>query len=114
MEEVGRVMKIVKLNNKLNPPKWHAQCTCGHCESVLDVEEEDLRHVTYDDGGREYIDSAVFQCPACENWNSIPNTDISAYVKKRLTVIEWESIRGGCISCKIEVMYHIQETSDFE
>lgn len=101
-------MKIVKRNDKLNPPHWHAQCTCAHCESVLDVEEEDLKHVTYDNGGRDYIDNAVFKCPACESWNTIPASDISGYVKKRLVSISFDDIRGSWRTCRVDVTYHIQ------
>lgn len=110
--EGGRGMKIVKRNDKLNPPKWHARCTCGHCESVLDVEEEDLKHVTYDDGGREYIEEAVFRCPACDQWCVVSKADISEYVKKRLRSIEWETISGIYRTCKVNVAYHIQDSGN--
>jgi len=105
-------MKIVKRNDKLNPPKWHAQCTCAHCESVLDVEETDLRHLQYDNGGRDYIDDAVFKCPACDRWNSIPVSGISQYVKTRLKSVKFDDMRGSWRSCRVDVAYHIQDSSD--
>lgn len=105
-------MKIVKRNDKLNPPKWHALCTCAHCESGLDVEDEDLKRVQYDDGRGNYIDDAVFKCPVCENWNSIDNHngDISVYVKNRLQPVKWESTKGGFKVCRVDVAYHDEES----
>jgi len=89
-------MKIIERNNRNAPYKWKARCVCGSCNSILEVEEDDL--VLYEginprtEKGWRFI---AFRCAACSRMNKLPFGGIPMVVRERITHFDGLP-SGGC------------------
>ena len=74
-------MKILKTKDWEN--SWSHQCTCRQCETVVEIEAKDLRHVPGQGDQRDY-QPAYFavQCPTCSEAIVVADTVIPAYLQK--------------------------------
>ena len=61
-------------------PNWHRRVTCNNCESILEVEIQDLTYVADQRDG----DCARFACPTCARQGYIPISLIPSHLRSRI------------------------------
>jgi len=67
-------MKVIKKENVEN---WSHRITCSACNSELEVEAKDLKHIRYDGDQREPgYDKFYANCAICSDQLTIPSNNV--------------------------------------